>query len=245
MIIPANARITVIPTLLKEASTPFALLYASTENNWSNVEPPTTICAFCKPTNAIKRPIPTLTADFRFIGIALKIASRTFVREIKEKTNIYSTLITSLTMAYNRSKQVSRIYLNKKLFEINSINKNEFTFYSKIQKQRIEQVWIIVINNALDELIKIEDYENRSLNIFLFEENDDVVIKFKDSAGGINQNIIENIFEPFVSSKEHSGMGVGLNIAKRIVDEQDGLIKAYNEDDGAVFEIRLKSYEEE
>ncbi len=166
-------------------------------------------------------------------------------REIKEKTNIYSTLITSLTMAYNRSKQVSRIYLNKKLFEINSINKNEFTFYSKIQKQRIEQVWIIVINNALDELIKIEDYENRSLNIFLFEENDDVVIKFKDSAGGINQNIIENIFEPFVSSKEHSGMGVGLNIAKRIVDEQDGLIKAYNEDDGAVFEIRLKSYEEE
>ena len=40
-------------------------------------------------------------------------------------------------------------------------------------------------------------------------------------------------------------MGVGLNIAKRIVDEQDGLIKAYNEDDGAVFEIRLKSYEEE
>ena len=166
-------------------------------------------------------------------------------REIKEKTNIYSTLNTSLTMAYNRSKQVSRIYLNKKLFEINSINKNEFTFYSKIQKQRIEQVWIIVINNALDELIKIEDYENRSLNIFLFEENDDVVIKFKDSAGGINQNIIENIFEPFVSSKEHSGMGVGLNIAKRIVDEQDGLIKAYNEDDGAVFEIRLKSYEEE
>ena len=166
-------------------------------------------------------------------------------REIKEKTNVYSTLITSLTMAHNRSKQVSRIYLNKKLFEINSINKNEFTFYSKIQKQRIEQVWIIVINNALDELIKIEDYENRSLNIFLFEENDDVVIKFKDSAGGINQNIIENIFEPFVSSKEHSGMGVGLNIAKRIVDEQDGLIKAYNEDDGAVFEIRLKSYEEE
>ena len=85
MIIPANARITVIPTLLKEASTPFALLYASTENNWSNVEPPTTICAFCKPTNAIKRPIPTLTADFRFIGIALKIASRTFVRERRMK----------------------------------------------------------------------------------------------------------------------------------------------------------------
>ena len=46
-------------------------------------------------------------------------------KEIKEETNIYATLITSLTMAYNRSRQVSRIYLNGKLFDIDSINKNE------------------------------------------------------------------------------------------------------------------------
>ena len=40
-------------------------------------------------------------------------------------------------------------------------------------------------------------------------------------------------------------MGVGLNIAKKIVDEQDGIIKAFNEDFGAVFEIRLQKCEEE
>lgn len=40
-------------------------------------------------------------------------------------------------------------------------------------------------------------------------------------------------------------MGVGLNIAKKIVDEQSGVIKAYNEDNGAVFEIRLKKFEED
>lgn len=166
-------------------------------------------------------------------------------KEIKEKTNIYGTLLTSLTMAYNRSRQVCKIYLNEKLFDIDSLNKNEFIFCSKVQKQRIEQVWIIVINNALDELIKIDDYEKRVLNIFLFEEKDEIVVKFKDSAGGIKEDILEDIFEPFVSSKEHSGMGVGLNIAKKIVDEQDGNIKAYNEDLGAVFEIRLKACEEE
>ena len=118
-------------------------------------------------------------------------------------------------MAYNRSRQVCRIYLNEKLFDIDSLNKNEFIFCSKIQKQRIEQVWIVVINNALDELVKIEDYENRVLNINLFEENNEIVVKFKDSAGGIKEEILEDIFEPFVSSKEHSGMGVGLNIAKK------------------------------
>ncbi|MEZ4692643.1 MAG: PAS domain S-box protein [Aliarcobacter sp.] len=166
-------------------------------------------------------------------------------KEVKESINIYATLITSLTMAYNRSRQVAKIFLNDKLFDIDSINKNEFVFCSKVQKQRIEQVWIIVINNALDELVKIDDYEKRALNIILFEEENEIVIKFKDSAGGIKQEILEDIFEPFISSKEHSGMGVGLNIAKKIVDEQEGIIKAYNEDLGAVFEIRLKKCEEE
>ena len=79
--IPIRARITVIPTLLKEASTPLAALYPSTEKSCSSVEPPITMLAFCNPTNAMKRPIPTLTADFRFRGIALKIASRTLVSE--------------------------------------------------------------------------------------------------------------------------------------------------------------------
>jgi C4-dicarboxylate-specific signal transduction histidine kinase len=148
-------------------------------------------------------------------------------------------------MAYNRSRQVTKIFLNDRLFDIDSINKNEFVFCSKVQKQRIEQVWIIVINNALDELVKIDDYEKRSLNIILFEEANEIVIKFKDSAGGIKKDILDDIFEPFISSKEHSGMGVGLNIAKKIVDEQDGKIKAYNEDFGAVFEIRLQKCEEE
>ncbi len=166
-------------------------------------------------------------------------------KEIKEKTNIYGTLITSLTIAYNRSKQISRIYLNNKLFSIDSINKNEFIFFSKVQKQRMEQVWIIVINNALDELVKVDDYENRILNINILEDNNEIIIRFKDSAGGIKEDILEDIFEPFISSKEHSGIGVGLNIAKKIVDEQDGIIKAYNEDLGAVFEVRLKKYEEE
>ena len=109
----------------------------------------------------------------------------------------------------------------------------------------MEQVWIIVINNALDELIKIDNYEDRILNINIFEDNNEIIIKFKDTAGGINKEIISDIFEPFISSKLHSGMGVGLNIAKKIVDEQDGIITAYNEDFGAVFEIRLQKCEEE
>lgn len=161
-------------------------------------------------------------------------------KENKEEINIYSTLITTLTMAYNRSKQISRIYLNGKLFTIESLNKNEFEFICTVQKQRIEQVWIVIINNALDELVKISDYENREFNIDIKQDEKNIIVSFSDNAGGISEDIIDNIFDPFVSSKEYSGMGVGLNIAKKIIEQQNGEIKAFNKNSGAVFEIKLK-----
>jgi len=158
----------------------------------------------------------------------------------REKSNIYSTLVTSLTMAYNVSKQVSKIYLNGELFSITNIDKNKFQFFADVQKQRVEQVWIIIINNALDELKKTDDYEKRELKISVYEKDDRVIVKFQDNAGGIKEDILHKIFEPFISTKQHSGMGVGLNIAKKIIDEQDAEILAYNKDSGAVFEVRLK-----
>lgn len=160
--------------------------------------------------------------------------------EKKESVNIYSTLITALTMAYNRSKQVCPILLNDEEFSLNNIDKNKYVYQSKIQKQRIEQVWIIILNNALDELVKIDNYENRLLKINLYEENNYIIVRFIDNAGGIKEDIIDNIFQPFISSKEHSGMGVGLNIAKKIIEQQEGEIVAFNKDKGAIFEIKLK-----
>lgn len=46
-------------------------------------------------------------------------------------------------------------------------------------------------------------------------------------------------FEPFQSGKAGSGVGIGLNIAKEIIETHSGTIKAYNEDNQAVFEVIL------
>ncbi len=160
-------------------------------------------------------------------------------QEAKEKTNLYASLITALTMAHNRSKQISQIYLQGELFEI-GMDKDKFHFDALVQKQRIEQVWIVIINNALDELVKIEPFEKRKIEISLINKKNTQIIRIKDNAGGIDEKIIPKLYEPFESTKESSGMGVGLNIAKKIIEEQDGKIKAYNEDAGAVFEVKFK-----
>lgn len=163
--------------------------------------------------------------------------------EARERVNIFATLFTSLTMAYNVSKQISKIYLNNKEFTPTTIDKNDFEIFAKVQKQRIEQVWIIIINNALDELKNMQDYEQRELRVDVYQQEDEVIVKFSDNAGGINEAIIDKIFDPFVSSKTHSGMGVGLNIAKKIINDQEGEILAYNSEIGAVFEVKLKLQE--
>ncbi|WP_418180183.1 PAS domain-containing sensor histidine kinase [Aliarcobacter lanthieri] len=164
--------------------------------------------------------------------------------ETKGSFNIYATLLTALTMAHNRAKHISKIYINDDLFSIDNIKNDKFSFFSYIQKQRVEQIWIIIINNALDELVKIEDYEKRELRINIFEEDECIVVKFKDNAKGLSKEVINKLFEPFTSSKESGGMGIGLSIAKKIVEEHKGDIRAYNEN-GAVFEVKLKKYKEE
>jgi C4-dicarboxylate-specific signal transduction histidine kinase len=156
----------------------------------------------------------------------------------KEKVNIYSSIITALVMTYNKSKHLSHIYINNIKFNINQ-DKNEFEFFTTAQKQRIEQVWIVIVNNAMDEFSKINDFEQARLDIYISNCDDKVEVVFKDNAGGIPNDILPYIFEPFKSTKESSGMGVGLNIAKKIILDNDGTLDAHNEDDGAIFKIVL------
>lgn len=160
--------------------------------------------------------------------------------ESRSDLNIYETIITALTVAYNRSRHISKIYLNGELFDT-KMDKHKYNIRFFGQKQRLEQVWIVIINNALDELVKKDDFDKRVLAIETSCKDDLIKIYFKDNAGGIDEAILPIIFEPFVSNKEHCGVGVGLNIASNIINEHYGIIEAYNQKDGAVFEITLSN----
>lgn len=158
--------------------------------------------------------------------------------EVKEKVNIYDTIKTALIISNNNAKQVTKIYINGKIYSSDfDFKDSEYTVL--IQKQRIEQVWIIILNNALDELVKKDDYDQRRLDIDVFEENEKVIVEFKDNAGGIPEELLEKIFDPFVSTKQSGGIGIGLNVARKIVEENQGLIIAKNTQDGANFRIEL------
>lgn len=111
------------------------------------------------------------------------------------------------------------------------------------------QVLINLYKNSIDEL-KNKSNQEKIISINVHEENDEIVISIEDNAGGIDENIINKIFEPYFSTKKELGTGIGLYMSKQIVESHlYGTIKAsnikltYNEKryDGSKFELRLKS----
>ena len=61
----------------------------------------------------------------------------------------------------------------------------------------------------------------------------------RDNGGGIDKQIIKKIFKRFYKSPDSKGFGIGLAMAKTIVEKNNGEISVTNTQDGASFEIKF------
>lgn len=108
---------------------------------------------------------------------------------------------------------------------------------------QLEQVFLNIINNAVDAMIEDETVEHRErgLKVRVFAEGGRVVLQFQDSGPGIKEP--NRIFEPFYTTKSvGKGTGLGLSICYGIVKEHGGEICARNADGGgAIIEVSLPS----
>jgi len=98
------------------------------------------------------------------------------------------------------------------------------------------QVILNIINNAKDILIE-KNIANPKIEIVL--ENN--IITIKDNAGGIPNDILDRIFEPYFTTKEQGqGTGMGLYMSKMIIeDNMGGSLTVTNDTDGASFCINF------
>ncbi|WP_129668604.1 sensor histidine kinase [Malaciobacter molluscorum] len=105
-------------------------------------------------------------------------------------------------------------------------------------KNEVMQSILNIINNARDALLN-NYYKDRKIEISLFNEKSDLIIKIIDNAKGINIKNINKIFEPYYTTKE-KGHGIGLYMTKVIIeDKMNGKISVENIERGAMFTIRL------
>ena len=103
---------------------------------------------------------------------------------------------------------------------------------------QLQQVVLNLVVNGIDAM-KDTPGENRIISIRTSRVEKFAVLSVSDRGPGIPEDKLKEVFEPFFTSKAE-GMGMGLSIARTIVEAHNGLISAKNRDHGgATFRIKL------
>ena len=108
----------------------------------------------------------------------------------------------------------------------------------KCDRIQLQQVIINLILNAMDAMSAVPR-ANRKIVVTTMRVENFAEVAVSDAGPGIPPDKVKMVFEPFFSTKPE-GMGVGLSIARTIVEAHEGQIWAENKTtSGAVFHVRL------
>jgi len=106
-------------------------------------------------------------------------------------------------------------------------------------QSEFQQVILNIINNARDALVE-KKINNAKITVETYVKDSSGFVFIEDNAGGIPNEIIDRVFEPYFTTKEQGkGTGIGLYMSKMIVVNMQGNITVSNTKEGARFEIEL------
>ncbi|MEN8303895.1 MAG: ATP-binding protein [Campylobacterota bacterium] len=151
-----------------------------------------------------------------------------YYRPDKEKSNF--KIIDALTQSLEVAHINNKIQLSVDGDETLSLYglKNEYV-----------QVIVSILSNIHD-LVTERKIQNPKIDIKLHKDSSDAVLTITDNVGGIKEENLSKIFNPYFTTKHQSmGTGLGLYIAKMIIeDTMNGSLNVKNIDDGVTFTIR-------
>jgi len=124
--------------------------------------------------------------------------------------------------------------------KINVMVESDEDAYVHNIKNECVQVCMNILKNAHDALVENRT-EDRQITIKIYSRDKEVHLIIEDNAGGIHQEIIDKVFEPYFTTKKSSnGTGIGLYMSKSILqDHLNGTIAIENTAKGARFIITL------
>jgi len=189
-------------------------------------------------------------------GAGLDDRSADYVRKLfKQAQRTHRVVQNLLSFARQRKPQKQEVDLRKVLEESLTLREydlkvNNVTLEREIPEDvpsvvvdphQLEQVFLNVINNALDAMV--EYGASGVLKVRVFRKDAFVCVEFDDSGPGFKDP--SRIFDPFYTTKSvGKGTGLGLSICYGIVKEHGGEIVARNrEEGGATIEVRLLASE--
>ncbi|CAM3596649.1 cache domain-containing protein [Arcobacter aquimarinus] len=168
---------------------------------------------------------------------------KTFNESIDNITNsaqYLSKTIDDFRNFFRTDKNESIFSINECLYKVIKLTdaqfkNNEIIFIKNLKdfnilglENEFIQALINILNNAKDALLEKDGL--RIIIISTYEENHKAFIKIEDNAGGIDEKIIDKIFEPYFTTKHQSkGTGIGLYMTQKIITKHmNGTIEIKN-----------------
>jgi signal transduction histidine kinase len=189
---------------------------------------------------------------YREMGIENKKKEEEMLENIVSKTIFLSDTIDSFKGFYSKDKDKgyflikdffknieSIVYdsLKSKEIKLKVSSNTNYNYYG--YENELIQVFINIIYNSRDVLVKKDSY--KEIFIKSYKNNEKIYFEISDNGGGIREDIIDKIFDPYFTTKHKSqGTGLGLHMSLQIIKESfNGEILAKNNKEGAVFKIIL------
>ncbi len=201
--------------------------------------------------------------------LAFKLQGKLEVEDrflLDKSTQTIITQVNAMKKMVNAFSQYARApKLNLKKININALTEEVTFLYSDyvrgieviLQKPskdlyvdgdeiRLRQLLHNLIKNAIEACQ--EDKDNLVGKVFVeisIVDDHTLSLSVSDNGCGIDESLINRMFEPYVSTKE-KGTGLGLSVVKKIVEEHSGKIAIYSGKDrvGTQVEVMLPIYEE-
>jgi len=144
---------------------------------------------------------------------------------------------------FDMDKEVRSAYkILKASLESSNINLQIFSIPNIIAYgygNEFSQVVLNLLSNAKDVLIE-RNIENPKIEIKIYKDDENLYCEINDNAKGIEEKNLDKIFEPYFTTKDVTGTGIGLYIAREIIQKHmKGSLRVKNSEIGARFLISI------
>jgi len=206
-----------------------------------------------------RQPISVIAMDANNVlaDIDLEIVSetslKTYAHSTLKQTEHLSQTIDDFRNFFRPNKAMDEVRIEEvvgeaekiisKMLEHNNISfsiKTGNSLTVNTYSRELLQVYINLLNNAKEALLECRT-ESRRINIVICDDKENVTTTICDNGGGIDNAIIQKIFDPYFSTKQiSSGTGLGLYMSKTIVEKHlQGTLNVENTENGVCFKVAI------
>ena len=141
------------------------------------------------------------------------------ISEILDMTRVKQLTKTKCDLQDIILKAISESQIDGIVFENNLISAKAYVDFD-----RMKQVFFNIIKNATDSM-----NNNGIISVTMAASNDNILTTIVDRGQGMDEETLENCFDPMFSTKLAKSIGMGLTVARQIIEMHDGSIDISSE----------------